>query len=303
MKRNKNTEVIIQIIILAGIIILLTGGMLSGRVNDYIHPRYHIGIWLSIAILLLFVISLLTDINKARHNVNLKPYYLFAVPILITVIFPAGGIGKGDIVIARGNVSSDSASGSKVGNTADSYTSAEETIDYTDNPDNLLTSSYDTEDSSNQDLNGDTSSGVLEVTQQYDDMSEKYQGKEIDGAVVIEDDKFGAWFYDTYDYLKDFVGKRYQFLAQVYPSDEFGKNRFLAGRYIMVCCAADAGGYGIICENDISGSLKENEWITVTGTIQEYDYQGTKIPMLTDTVIAKAKAPKDRYVYYNYFGY
>ncbi len=56
-----------------------------------------------------------------------------------------------------------------------------------------------------------------------------------------------------------------------------------------------------MCESDITSELKENEWVTVTGTIQEYDYNGTKIPMLTDTVITKTDAPKDEYVYYNFY--
>ncbi len=310
MRRNRNIEVIVQIIILTGIAALLAAGMITGKVNNYIHPRYHLGIWISIAVLLLFIIRLLTDLKTARHNVNLRPYFLFAVPVCIAILFPADGTGKGDMAIAKGMVSADRPGGTGEGtNTAAQEDSdgiltdtEEEIIDYTNNPDNLLTSPYDTEYDSSEDGSGNTLIFPGEETAiVYDDMSDKYKGVEIDGATVINDDNFAAWYYDTYDYLSDFTGKRYRFLAQVYPTDEFGENRFLAGRYIMVCCAADASGYGLVCENDISGSLKENEWITVTGTIQEYDYQGSKIPMLTDTVITKAKAPREEYVYFNFY--
>lgn len=350
MRRKKNTEVIVQIVILSGIMLLLAAGLIGGRVNNYVHPRYHFGMWVSIGILFLFIISLITDLNKARHNVNLKPYLLFAVPLIIAVIFPANGIGKAEMVIAKGSTSLSSGAGTETvsnsdtvnnnavnnntgnnnndtgnnntgnnntgnntdtvnntdtGNNADGADNSdtaqteEDDIDYTNNPDNLLTSSYDTEDANTP--SGNSSDSAAEEVPVYDNMSDKYKGEQVDGATVIKDDNFAVWYYDTYDYLKDFVGKRYQFLAQVYPSNDFGKNRFLAGRYIMVCCAADASGYGIICENDISPDLKENEWITVTGTIQEYEFQGAMVPMLTDTVITKAKAPKDEYVYYNLY--
>jgi putative membrane protein len=315
MGRKKNPEGIVQIIILTGFMIILIAGMLSGKVNYYIHPRYNIGIWFSIIILFFFIISLSADLKKARHNVHLNSYIIFVVPILTAVMFPAAELGKTEMSVAKVAVSADSVPGntgsykynakatdfadSRADNTASAETE-DAIIDYTNNPDNVLTSSYDTKDPSAQTPDQVNSIEDNEI-QTYDDMSEKYKGAVVDGATVIDDDYFASWYYDTYDHLKDFVGKRYQYLAQVYPSDDFGKNRFLAGRYIMVCCAADAAGYGIICENDISGDLKENEWITVTGTIAEYDYQGTKIPMLTDTVITKAKAPKEEYVYYNFY--
>ncbi len=303
MSRKKNSEAIVQIIVLIGTALLLLGGMLSGKVNYYIHPRYHIGIWVSIGVLFLFAIRLSADLKKARHNANLKSYMLFAVPILIAVVFPASGITGSGMAIAGSNPSN-SPAGSQ---TSDGDRTAQEesyeeddNVDYTNNPNNNLTSSYDGTDYDTQ--TPDTENFVPDdVVLSYDNMSDKYKGETIDGATVIEGDYFASWFYDLYDYLDDFKGKRYQFLAQVYPSDEFGENRFLAGRYIMVCCAADASGYGIICESDKSGELKENEWIIVTGTVAEYDYNGTKIPMLTDTVITKTDAPEEEYVYYNFY--
>ncbi len=232
MGRKKNSEVIVQIIILLGIALLLAGGMLSGKVNYYIHPRYHIGIWVSIGILCLFVISLLTDLKKARHNVNLKPYMLFAIPILIAIVFPASGITKEEIVIAQGTTSVDSLNNNQTSYNDSTTEEEDDTVDYTNNPDNNLTSSYDTTDNYTgaQDSASSTSD---EDVRTYDNMSEKYTGEVVDGATVITDDYFASWFYDMYDYLDDFVGKKYQYLAQVYPSTDFGKNRFLAGRYIM----------------------------------------------------------------------
>ena len=60
--------------------------MLSGNVNYYIHPRFYIGIWFSIIILILFALSLISKINKARHNVNVRHYVIFAIPLVASVL-------------------------------------------------------------------------------------------------------------------------------------------------------------------------------------------------------------------------
>ena len=69
----------------------------------------------------------------------------------------------------------------------------------------------------------------------------------------------------------------------------------------MVCCAADLAGYGLICEYDNRSELKDNEWIIVTGTIKKGSYQGADIPILTEVKIEKAEAPKEEYIYYDYY--
>ncbi|WP_416388683.1 hypothetical protein [Lachnotalea glycerini] len=45
--------------------------------------------------------------------------------------------------------------------------------------------------------------------------------------------------------------------------------------------------------------LKDEEWITVEGTIDEYEYNGYMVPLLTDVTITKAEAPDVAYIYYN----
>ncbi|MPM86855.1 hypothetical protein SDC9_133947 [bioreactor metagenome] len=81
--------------------------------------------------------------------------------------------------------------------------------------------------------------------------------------------------------------------------EDLKENQFLAGRYFMVCCAADLVGYGIVCESDIRSDLEDEEWITVTGTIQTCEYNGNIVPILKDVTITKAEAPAVEYIYYN----
>ena len=303
MGRKKNTEAMIQFIILIGIAFLLIYAMLSKKVNYYVHPRFYIGLWISTIILILFAISLVSKIEKARHNVNIRHYMIFAIPLAAALLFPATGVNSKDMTMSDGNLSASTSE-----NQTDENIDEEEATDTnTDSYSNdNMTENYDSTGYSEEigASSGTTQENAENTTTEEanveEDVFEKYSQYEVDGVLVIGDDIFADWYLDVYDHLDSFVGKKCQYLAQVYSMEDFEENQFLAGRYFMVCCAADLVGYGIVCESDIRSELKDKEWITVTGTITDYQYNGYSVPMLTDVTIAEAEAPEVEYIYYNY---
>ncbi|SHO52700.1 TIGR03943 family putative permease subunit [Anaerocolumna xylanovorans] len=293
MRGNKNLEIYMKLFTVIALALFLVYELLSGKVYYYVHPRYKYGIWFAAIALFVFAFSMIGELKKGRHNSGLKRYLIYLLPILLAFLFPDIEGGNGNVAIAQS---------SRGGNSL-----YENTVDKTDNdPGAVSDSTQDsgsitgdsTQDSENITSDGtdDTGGAVIEK-----DRSLKYKNKTSDGAILITDDEFSCWYFELFDYLKDFKGKRYQFTAQVFTSDELKADQFLAGRYIMTCCAVDLMGYGIITDSTLSSKLKENEWITVTGTIGEYNYKGTKVPLLKDAVISKTKAPKEEYVYYYYY--
>lgn len=64
MGRKKNMEAIVQVFILIAIACLLIVAMISKKVNYYVHPRFYVGIWVSIIVLILFAISLISKIKS-----------------------------------------------------------------------------------------------------------------------------------------------------------------------------------------------------------------------------------------------
>jgi len=128
-------------------------------------------------------------------------------------------------------------------------------------------------------------------------IKEKYEVMKVDGVYVITDDIFIQWNVDTYDHLEELKGEKFSFLAQVFHIDGLKENEILFGRMLMICCAADAGVYGVLGETKESLKLEEGAWITVTGTLDRTDYQGEETPILVDVKIENAKQPKDIYVY------
>lgn len=299
MKGNRNTEGYMKLFTVIALALLLLYELLSGKIYYYVHPRYFPGIWFAVIVLFLFAASMLGELKKGRHNAGSKQYLLYLLPVVLALLFPAME-GGGNVAIAQ-NSGKSSLYGS---NTADKAgNSKEDTL----KDDSAGTdSSEDTQSSSTDNSidgtaeNPEDSAPVETPVPEEKDKSLKYKNKDKDGTTLISDDEYGGWYYELFDYLKDFKGKRYRFTAQVFTMDGLKASQFLAGRYIMTCCALDLTGYGIITESDLSSKLKENEWITVTGTIGEYNYKGSMVPILKDVVISKTKAPKEEYVYYYY---
>lgn len=264
MNRKINTDALIQLIILISTAFLLSYALISQRISNYVHPRYYLGLWIAIILLVFFALSLIPKLKKARHNVNISHYLIFVIPIAAALIFPSAEVISNDMAVAESNLPAA---------TSEQQSTENETSEFGNNQ-------------------------ATENPDSHQDASEKYEQYKVDDIVVIKDDVFADWFFDTYAHLDDFTGKRYQYLAQVYSMDDFKANQFLAGRNFMVCCAADLAGYGIICESDQRNALADQEWITVTGTISSYEYNGHSVPMLTNVSFTRTAAPEVGYIYY-----
>lgn len=288
MRGNKNTEVLLQMIILLCMSLFLIYQLITNKINYYVHPRYRLGIWGCAVILFIFAIKLMFELKKGRHNSNSRKYAIYFLPLALALLFPVVEGGNADKVIAK------STTPSTIGDVSNLAEQIEDTgTDLSTDPNNNGNDSTEEYDY----LFDEEGTGYEEP----EDKSLKYPTDMVDGAIRIDDEYFSGWYYDLFDYLEDFKGKRYQFLAQVYSMEGLEEDEFLAGRYIMVCCATDLTGYGIVCKSDMRKELKEDQWILITATIDEYDYEGTKIPFLADPVIEEAEAPEEEYVYYNFY--
>ncbi len=293
MGRKKNIEAIVQILILIAISCLLIDAMISKKVNYYVHPRFYLGIWISIVILILFAISLISKVKKARHNVNVRHYMIFAIPLVAALLFPATGVNSKDMTLKNSDITALNSE-----ENIDNKTDTASTDSKIYNEENVINEEASTAEADETDSTQEIQDANT-PEEETSDISEKYTQYEKNGVMVINDDIFAEWYNDVYDHLDSFKGKKCKYLAQVYSMDDFKENQFLAGRYFMVCCAADLVGYGITCETDIRNELKDEEWITVEGTINEYQYNGYMVPLLTDVTITKEEAPDVTYIYYN----
>ncbi|MGB8454474.1 MAG: TIGR03943 family protein [Anaerocolumna sp.] len=312
MRKKTNKETISQFIILVATAILLLYGMISGKITLFVHPRFRIVLWISIFVLILFAFSVLSDRKKGRHNINLQQYIIYVIPLLLALVFPPISTGRADIVLADSIAPANSAENYNQSDNEDSTIqdinqSNENTQSEEQEGSGYLQEWDDSQTTSDNSEYSDVDEYLNATQETQDSVDEKkesdaslaYNTNKVNGSYVIGDDVYADWIMDIYDHPDDFIGKKYQYVAQVFSMDGLEDSQFLAGRYFMVCCAADLVGYGVICDSDIRSKLKEDQWINITGTISKYEYGGTEVPIMKDAVITDAVAPKDEYIYYN----
>lgn len=103
--------------------------------------------------------------------------------------------------------------------------------------------------------------------------------------------------------LNKYKGKKITLSGFVYRDDHFSKNTFVTARMLIICCAADAEVTGLACRVKNNASPKNNEWISITGTINsienfDKDYSDQKtIPIIDVESIKRINKPSSPYIY------
>lgn len=118
-------------------------------------------------------------------------------------------------------------------------------------------------------------------------------------VIEVKDEDFGAFYMDAFDRPEVYKGKTVRFLAYVCQSKQAPKGCFVAGRFVMTCCANDITYVGMLCEAENAARWPHRSWATVEAKI-EYRrhaiYEGMG-PWLVAKSVTAAKAPADELVY------
>lgn len=266
MKRKINIEVLFQLIILLGCAAFLAIALISGNIKNYVHPRFILYLWISVAALIVIGIFIFPSLFKSKHAVHLTPYVILLIPMMTAFTLPANAVNNQSI--SFGNKTAQEVTTSSIEKTQS------ETSAVTEQP---IT----------------TEPAKAEVTTAF---SGSFSGD----IQIISDDEYMNWYIDCYDNPQKYDGKTVQFKGKIFNFDEAAENEFLPARPCMVCCAADTVPYGFLCRSDEIKSYKENDWIIVTATIKVEDYKGETMPVLYASSLSAATPPEDEYVYYNY---
>ncbi|WP_273129510.1 TIGR03943 family putative permease subunit [Bacillus weihaiensis] len=97
--------------------------------------------------------------------------------------------------------------------------------------------------------------------------------------------------------LDQFIGKEVQLTGFVYREPEFEANQMAISRFTVSCCVADLQVIGTMATGEEATQLKNDEWVTVTGTIEKGESNGKEIPSVTISSLEKIEAPEDPYIY------
>lgn len=96
---------------------------------------------------------------------------------------------------------------------------------------------------------------------------------------------------------KDYAGKPIIVSGLlVHSSSSAPPGYIMVLRYLVTCCIADARPVGMIVKDTSHGALKDNAWVTVSGTMGATTYQGQQIAVVIPGTIRPSPA-QSPYIY------
>lgn len=97
--------------------------------------------------------------------------------------------------------------------------------------------------------------------------------------------------------LEQYEGETANIIGFVYRDPRFGPNQFLASRFAVTCCVADAFALGMLVEWPEGANLDVDEWVQVKGTLRIVEQDGRKIPMIEAESVRQIEVPAQPYLF------
>ena len=98
-------------------------------------------------------------------------------------------------------------------------------------------------------------------------------------------------------YSQDYVGKEISMTGFVFRPPAISQHQFSLVRYVIVCCAADALPYCVLCELKAARDYEDGTWLTIRGIIEQATYDNKAVAAVRITSAQKIKEPANPYVY------
>ena len=120
---------------------------------------------------------------------------------------------------------------------------------------------------------------------------------DVDADVIqIEERDYGTFYIDTFDHKERYDGKTVEYDIMVVLSDKLPVGTFIAGRFIMNCCADDVQLFGFLANNTLGITLKDRQWIHMVAKISyEWSEEYNEEELVLDPIsIDLIKEPKEK---------
>ncbi len=263
-----------------GFTLLVFKLIVTGDIGSYIAPRMMPYIYIAFIIMFLLSLVQFTRVDEeddcgCDHNHgytrsfsrSIAVYMLFLIPLLVGFLFSDYALGsslanqKGFKYNLQTNVTNQSS--------ADMYNEVE------DIQDELL---------------------VIDALDMYPTL---YKVLLEQKTISIDEDSFIGTISVLEADPASFVGKEVELSGFVFREEDLTNNELIVGRFGMTCCVADSSIFGLIVEGETLNSFKDDQWVTVKGTIKVKEYNGWTLPSLSVSNITLIDEPDTPYVYEN----
>ena len=109
-------------------------------------------------------------------------------------------------------------------------------------------------------------------------------------VIKIEERDYGTFYIDTFDHKERYDGKTVEYDIMVVLSEKLPPNSFIAGRFIMNCCADDIQLFGFLADDTLGLKLKDRQWIHLKANISyewSEEYNEEELQLVYEDATAK----------------
>lgn len=94
-----------------------------------------------------------------------------------------------------------------------------------------------------------------------------------------------------------FNGQEADVIGFVYREPGFAPDQFMAARFTISCCVADASAIGLPVSAENAASIPDGEWVRVRGAFEVGDFRGQQLPVLHAESLVVVDQPEQPYLY------
>lgn len=283
--KGMNLEALVESLCYLIFGVMLLRLTLTGAYLSYVTPRmkpYLIGL----SVLMIFWAGVNgKNILRPKYKSRVKRCLVLIIPILLLAV-PPSSLAAGAMVksVSGSNLTAPSGvSGNKSEVTVQSPKEyAYYTQDDLEKPEGAL------EESQDQEVGTSSDNQTRELPPGLNGLDQEAK------TITISDEDFSPWVTEFGTNPEKYDGYTVIMKGFVYLDlEEKKENEFALVRLSMWCCSADLSPMGLITEYKGSLTAKENDWITVTGTLKVEDGYAT----LKAEKMETAEKPLEEYVY------
>ncbi|PTM57617.1 TIGR03943 family putative permease subunit [Desmospora activa] len=275
----------LRIVICFGTALMLMTLVVSGQIGLFINPRLLPFVVVgTVLLMLLGMVQIWNVKNAALHPVGKWGYLMLLLPVAAYLFAQPGEL--------------DASMASKKGvNYLSPEAMQQQQRVLTKEETEMRQGERSPEEVSDSNPSTDADTQPLDANSYYDDLLNELKSANV---ITFKDDNYIDRLTTVQMYTDELSDKPTQIKGFVFRAKDMPDDVILVSRYAMTCCAADASVIGIFASIPGSDSLKEGDWIEVTGPLGEVTTNQGQLPRIKAVEYRKIEAPKDPYVYANY---
>jgi len=318
---------LLRTVILIGFVVLIAEMIMTGRLSQYLAPRLHMLIYVTLGILIILTIASIRqmfigqsdyDCDCEAHKMprsiwtSLLIYGLFCLPLAMGLFMPDKMLGS---AIAENMgvtlLSNDVRKLAQVNVSPSAEEQQEQDQLQKPTQEDGESPEAEAEKSPEQPVaaNGDAKPATMDDSQirqlfADSDFGDFYTDIAVflykQPVIKLDDRVFLDGLTTMELYAKEFAGKEVETMGFVYHQSDFSEQQFVVARFSVSCCTADASVFGILVEDKNAKSYPIDSWIKVRGKLELRNADGFDMLVLKAANVEPVEAPKDPYVYYSF---